>query len=595
MILKHLLYPLGASNPADRPRLRHVHRIAPWLAPSDGVAATPAPGHTLALACAPDGGSASLWLLGMEPARLPGPLRDGLAPMEHDSVEAIKNALAAANRAVPFMWTSLDELRRCFLHPQALRLQVIWHDPIHRPLRPLGGPSLGLSVGLAAISAWLRLPLPSDLLASAALHADGVTSGVSGLGPKLNAVAVTAPRVKRLLVAPPDAAAAHAAAERAGCKLEVVGVASLQEAVAQCWPDEQLQEHLNRLLQDPQVAQEIEASIFKICLGDQRSALRWAPLYQAAAQAHRALQGTEPTRAWRMAYAKAVAARYENRFEPLELPGPGHLAGLPLPQRLSLAAHIAQHSASWGSPDPAEARRWAEGLLPSDDLDAFPEHLKLRGALGRLCAAMGDLRAGLEHQRAVLRGWGALGLWGETSYATSEGFRVAAALEDLDALAALEQDYQRAHAFGQNPFMEFMDHHRCRARLVVQRGGWCALEPREAAERLRAIAHQERKPDNLLWLSRRWYVWGLRACEAHGEARAALEGYLRDPADHPIARSQKALMRLDEALHEGDPARTQAELEELRGLYPERFGFFCEAARGAGYGEAEWLARKSSL
>ena len=323
-------------------------------------------------------------------------------------------------------------------------------------------------------------------------------------------------------------------------------------------------------------------------------AKRWAPLYHAAAQAHRALQDTEPTRAWRMAYAKAVAARYENRFEPLELPSPNHLAGLPLPQRLSLAAHIAQHSASWGSPNPAQALRWAEGLLPPDDLDAFPDHLKLRGALGRLCAAMGDLRAGLEHQRAVLRGWEALGMWSETSYAISEGFRVAAALGDPNALRDLERDYQRAHTFGQNPFMEFMDHHRCRARLMVQGDGWCELTPREGAERLRALVRMERKPDNLLWLSRRWYVWGLRACGAHEEARAALEGYLRDPADHHIAHSQRALMRLDEALHDGDPGRTQAALEALRGLYPQRFAFFCEAARRADHDEADWIARRSS-
>jgi hypothetical protein len=567
--------------------------LAPWLA-LDGVADAPAPGHTLALACAPDERSASLWLLGASPAQLPKVLQHDLTTLEPDSVEAIKNALAAANRAVPFMWTSLDELRLRFLRPQALRLQALWRDPTHRPLRPLGGPSLGLSVGLAAISAWLRLPLPCDLLASAALHADGATSGVSGLGPKLEAVAAAAPRVKRLLVAPPDVDAARAAAQRAGCKLNVVGVANLQDAVSACWPDDDIRQHLGRLLEDRATAQEIENSLFKICLGDQRSALRWAPLYHAAAQAHRALQDTEPTRAWRMAYARAVAARYENRFEPLELPSPNHLAGLPLPQRLSLAAHIAQHSASWGSPNPAQALRWAEGLLPPDDLDAFPDHLKLRGALGRLCAAMGDLRAGLEHQRAVLRGWEALGMWSETSYAISEGFRVAAALGDPNALRDLERDYQRAHTFGQNPFMEFMDHHRCRARLMVQGDGWCELTPREGAERLRALVRMERKPDNLLWLSRRWYVWGLRACGAHEEARAALEAYLRDPADHHIAHSQRALMRLDEALHDGDPGRTQAALEALRGLYPQRFAFFCEAARRADHDEADWIARRSS-
>jgi len=541
-------------------------------------------------------------------------------PLSDVSLDAVKNAIAAANRAVPVMWTSLVELRSRFLH----RANVVRLNSVSRAADvPEGavvdGASLGLPVALAVISATLGLPCPVDTLATARLTPTGDTGRVEGLATKLVTAGLTAQQVRYVLVdgnneldanAASDALKAQGIAlrvervenwpgrsipEQSSARgLTVLLVSSLADAVRVLWPSDVLHDHLQELMRQPRRREAIAEALFHIALGDQRSALAWEPVQRAASHTLEHLESEISRFAWQLRFAQTVASRHSGGVPSIALPTEGieqvHFHELPLPHRLLMAAHIVQNAATCASPDPAQTEVWAKALLPTNDLDCMEGHLKLRGALGRLIAVLGRPAEALEHQLTVHRGWLALRGWSEVSYSVSEWFRLASLIEKAPeggGLAEAEEAFLNLGAVGEHIFDDYMMHYRCRARVVCPEEPWTALTLDEAVMHLRSVWEQARKPSSLRWSSLRWLIVAVTLRDGTAAAAALL-----DEAERSVAGQVGVTPLVYRALIDMDRGHEpQAALNRLFGTRPQPTRMLIQGACSAHADPASWVAR----
>jgi hypothetical protein len=103
--------------------------------------------------------------------------------------------------------------------------------------------------------------------------------------------------------------------------------------------------------------------------------------------------------------------------------------------------------------------------------DAFPEHLRLAGALGRLAATRGRLDDALDLQFEAAEGWLTRPeLHQEVSYPLSEAFRLASVLESHVALDVAERLRARAVRAGAlSPSSPWVESSRARALVILRR------------------------------------------------------------------------------------------------------------------------------
>lgn len=559
----------------DRPRLDRATRArialvlaqGPWCWPREGDALTRAreiaggdcprgmPGDTLMAAIGDSG--PSLWALhlGRE-----GDGRSGEASFGSRARRAWMDASAALPRSVPVLWDSVSRLGA--LPMAAFRLAGLPREgKVDTPESVLDGASFGVSFLLAMASWVFRRPLPDELAASAALDPTGEVRPVDGLEDKIRILRERAPCVRRILVASVQTAEARSFA---GPELEVEAVRSAGEALDRAFGTE-----LSSLLivegSDPKRRAELVRSFFRLAIAGRGAVVDWTPVYEAAriAAAHWGPLNTAETS--ELSFARMVAARHEGRSVQELMPGAAWLASLPAPVRVDVVAHLVQQSADAGYPGAQEALELARSHLVRGK-EAFPPHLRLLGARGRLLASLGRLDEAMDAQREAAFGWWDRMELAESSYPVSEWLRLcgarraAAAFEEADNLVQRITSLEPESGLG-SPYVRLS---RCRALVQLGRGA-------EAEEALQALFSDASQPAHVVGAAGRWLA---RSFDARAEAARATEvrAGLRKMAE---AQSKAgafdraiALADLDQALMIGSFSEASIAIERLREREP---------------------------
>lgn len=607
---------LGADDARARARLRAFLTELPW-----GWPAPSAPGHARActatgLAAAPPlrpgealllterGGAGSLWAL-----RLGAGSGGTCGEVALDAQDVWRRAAELLSTALPLLWRSprpsdprvqADALRPLSSAPPRLRRA---HSPVTAHAGPSGGhayesvvtgDSLGLAILLAQASLVLGLSLPDDLAASATISPDGALGPVGGLEAKFRALVRLTPRVRRVMVAARQQAEAEGLLARVVAEEgtgdhsgedskppSVVACETVREAVRLALPDDAIDSAWGASGDDPDQRAEHVERLLQLALADRSECPDWRPVERAAALAAEAWRQAAPHEAWTLGFVAAIAARHVGRAtDPLTLPSETELRTIPQPRRARVLAHLVQQSADTGTPHPEAVEHLALGQLVRGP-DAFPDHLRLAGALGRLAAVRGRFDAALPLQLEAADGWLARPeLHHEVSYPLSEAYRLAAVLESNDALEAADRLRTRAVRAGAlPPISPWVESSRARALLALCRPraeilatldpilagapAHCTYVTRRAR---RALAVRDGEADVVAQLD----------ADLAGELKAARHAvtYGTSITDRLRAHDHErdvetclALVRLD-AAGADDGARTAAEAR-LRELHPE--------------------------
>lgn len=482
----------GADDARGRLRLGAFLAELPWGWPAPGEptharaqvvsgrADVPALAPGEALLLTERLGEGSLWAL-----RLRGAARGDVAL---DAEEVWRRAAELIPSTLPLLWQSPrprdpraenDSLRPLPSSPPRLRrahVPVRYNEAGQRPPfeSVVAGDSLGVALLLAQASLLLETRLPLDLAATATLGPTGQLGPVGGLEAKLRALVRLAPRVRRLIVAQ----AQRLDAERTLARIAiaegvtapiVLGLATARDAVRLALPDELVEAGWRDVGADPdRRASQIERLV-QLALADRSEAADWRPVEHAASAAAQGWPDLAGHERWSLDFVGAIAARHMGRAaeRALPLPAQDELLAIPQPRRTRILAHLVQQSADTGDPDPDSVELLATAhVIPG--AGAFPDHLKLAGALGRLAAARGRYPDAFALQREAAEAWLARPeVHDQVSYPLSELFRLAAIL-GTPALEVAERLRKRAiEAGAMPPSSPWTEAPRARALVVL--------------------------------------------------------------------------------------------------------------------------------
>ena len=343
-------------------------------------------------------------------------------PFGPQARDAFQNASLAVPRTVPVLFGGIapSNLRATQGQGYALRngrvvTKTEWD-----------GPSFGLGFYLALAGRAFGLPVPGDLVASAAIDAFGCVLPVHHIAAKLEGLHHAG--ISRLLVAQKQQVPQNTRG------VEVIRAGNAHEALRTAFGGE-LASHLFPPDASEQQRQHVVASYFRSAfLGRNRVAVEWKPIADGAQIAAQTWNLNRDDKA-RLGFAAAVARRHADNLPSTLLPPATWIESLPGTQRIEAAAHYVQCASDTGSPEAdviaALRKRWLGE--PDDD---GPEQLKLRGALARY-----DMLRGEDHARTALvqseiacRGWIVRLMEDEATYPIAMMYLLAGALHDEDAL-----------------------------------------------------------------------------------------------------------------------------------------------------------------
>ena len=517
-----------------RPSLQ-VRRLLeqPWCWPADralaeaarAISAPPAPmipGRAL-LVTVSDGGD-GLWAATPEGGIATADLTD-----EARQISESAGRIAAA--ALPLV-ACADWLA----HPP-LAVRLVYTSSHTTQPHTLGGASCGLSLCLAEASRLLDVPLPGDLAASVALIGSELAP-VAHLARKAALISAVALGVTRLLVARGQEEEARAGLGRAN--LEVIGVSTLAEAFTLAFGD--VTEILRaRWSADPEAARRSADALYEMALHNTQRLLDWEVAARSAAVLRACLPDGSPERAL-VSLAEQIAVRHAGRATRIDWPQQGALRSLRRVGRMWFVAHAVQSAADAGDEGVTEVIARAEQVLAPDPRDWGPEELRVRGAIGRARAAIGDYAGAAEALRETVADWFAVRAAPEASYPLSELLRVLALLGRADAVDAVEEDAVRrvlSHPGTDALSRAFVLLSLGRARVLLGQHE-AALSALDSPRVSWALT-----PEHSRFARVRWRVRALREMgrEEWGEELGRLQG----------SREQSQLAALDRALWAGEP------------------------------------------
>lgn len=565
-----------ALDPFSKRRLLRDLRELPWCWP--GASDASRREHALALAAEagltgpPEPRAGEVLLLAAERGGavcVLGPAavgRHGL-PFGARSHAAWKDAARALPRSVPVLWTSVREHQR-----EPPRAACIGSEG--GPVTALDGRSFGLAFVLALASKVWNEPVPARWAATAEVDADGRTSAVGGLEAKISVLTRHAGQVDTLLVASEQEEEAGAIA---GQDLRVVGVESAADAVERVFGDAPW-ESVEELRSDPRRREELSLSLLRLVMPGHAGFSRWTPVAEAARVALESWPEKTEDEQRRCELARAIALRHEGAQEKalvLSDLHEGWASRLPEPLRTDCLAHLVQQAADTGRPDPGRLEALAASRLLEGE-DATLENLRLRGALGRLALAKGELRRALDLSRTAAQGFFDRLEVRQISRALCAALVAAGALGDDEALTGLAALHERAMDVGG---FEEEDHCFCdlalaRARVTV------GVELEAARAALEALVEGKGLRDHVRWSAMRWLA-RLDAGSGDAGAAAAMRERLVEDAGEDDAFV--LLARLDECLLAGDEAGAARAVECLQGI---EVCVLWQAARAPGPAEA---------
>ena len=480
-----------------------------------------------------------MWRLDVRPA-----LESTGVPFREGS--AWQAARAALAGKLPLQWRQTPPaLDRPEPPPATLLDQLGEHWP-----SVLDGPSFGLPFLLAMASDVLDEALPPDLAATACVARDGQLRPVAGLWDKLHMIVQRAPGIRRVLVADSQMEEGHRLRDGLGQQAErvqLVGCGSVSEAVQQAFPDAAAA-WIQRGA-DPERRRGGRTALFGLALSERDHALDWAAVERAAGVAIEHWTDLMDDERAQLEICRAVAGRHRGQGRSLGTPRAVFFDDLPQPQRLDCLSQLIQHAADTGTPDPAAMLTLAERFAVRGQ-DAFPAHLRLMGAMGRLLATMARPEDALRVAEEVVDGWLRRGLRG-VSYPLAECYRLAGGLEDHPAF-----DRTTARHLASLPHLQLSD-----AMYVdIERG--CALArlgDHALAGPLLATALADAKPLHVRLKARRFAEDGSAPLTVH------------DGSPELAARAA-ALCELDRALGQRDSAAAEHATHALESLDPDLTG-----------------------
>lgn len=451
------------------------------------------------------------------------------------------------------------------------------------PERVLDGASFGLSFLLSIASCVFDRPLPTDLVASAAIDPTGRVEPVDGLEDKLRIVRERAPGIARVLV---SVAQGELAQPDDLHELRILRVRSAGEALQQVF-GARLSELLIAAGASCEKRSELVQSFFRLAVAGRAAIVDWTPVHEAAKLAMEHWGPLESEQAAALSFVQMVAARHEGRDAKVSMPDTAWLSALPAPVRIDVVAHFVQQSADTGNPAPEAARRLAGAHLVRGH-EAFSAHLRLSGALGRLLAFTGRLAEGLELQREAAQGWWDRMAPAESSYPLSEWFRLSGALRDPTAFEQADRFAARVASLDAScgvaaPYVRLA---RCRALIQLGREA-------ESMESLVTLSANTSLPEHLVSSAARWLA---RACESRGDSagaeasRRALRASERDTPPSTSRCRASLLSELDRAISLDDAVSARRSLDALRDREPGLLGNLTSNASGSGLPLARWIA-----
>jgi hypothetical protein len=321
----------------------------------------------------------------------------------------------------------------------AVRL-ALWHLPVHggalaapalgaRLLWRQGGglravvdgPSFGGAFVLAAASALLDLPVPSDLVASVAVSLAGDLGPVGAVAEKSALLAATGRRW-RLLVHPDDAVVARAAGDGA---VEVVPVGRPSELFERAFGDVTAA-LAERWRTNPAAAEAAADALYRVALHAHAPILSWKAVAQSCEALATCVDGA---RLERVEMAQGIASRHAGAARLLSFPASEALTRMSRPVRLRHLAHVVQSAADV---EDAPVLEWVQAALewvrPEGERSA--EDWVLLGAAGRALASVFAYAEAAARLQDAVDGWLAAHEVHEASHPVCELLRVQALLGD---------------------------------------------------------------------------------------------------------------------------------------------------------------------
>jgi hypothetical protein len=339
-------------------------------------------------------------------------------------------------------------------------------------------------------------------------------------------------------------------------RMRVIGVARAADAIEHAFGDT-----LSQLLvdagSDPERREELTAGFFRLALVGSDAIVDWAPVARGAALAVDRWPSGGPDAGWRLEFARAVAARHQNNSGIVGMPPEAWFDTVPRMLRLQVLAHLVQQSADTGTPEAAIIETRARRELTARLEDAAVQELRLRGALGRLCAVTGRAFQAHDDQRSIALAFAALYAEDDVARPLSEWSRLAGALgnaSSLNAACALhDQLLGRGGYSGLGA--RYVELAITRARLM--------LDASDEGARAMAVTlcDDVTLPDHVRWSAHRW---------AGERARPALEQAARE--GDGLAARNLVLARLDSAVAGDDDVEANACVGTLESYDPGPVG-----------------------
>jgi hypothetical protein len=461
------------------------------------------------------------------------------------ALEAWHRAQALVPAAMPLMWARPDRVPR----------------PTVRPMRGLpeikhvDGTSVGLPLALLLAAATTGLLVPAHLAAPGALGPHGDLEEVAGLREKIKAIQVLAPYVRVLLVPEVQAGAGQTINAELGAGLQIVGVATLEQAIEYALGDA-IRARFAALGAERAERARLVARQLALSIDPHGPRAFWPPLAKAAAFARQRWTELDDGQRASLALAQSVAERHvpADARPPLVVPDEATLARIPVDARTLIRAHLLQQSGDLGLPPTAEALALADGQFATG-ADAWPEQVVLAGAVGRLLGVSGAPAAGLALALAAAQTWANRNRPDDLAFPLCEVYRLAAALDDDEAFARAEVwfvAHVAAAPAGISPFLAL-----ARGQAAVLRGEKGHIPGAAAMEALTSAFEGRAATERVVGSAARWR---LRRALRLSETLPGTD--LELLAKFPV---QAALHALDRALFAGeDTAPAMAALIALR-------------------------------
>jgi hypothetical protein len=488
---------------------------------------------------------------------------DVTATFEPSSLKSFEHARAALGRTIPLLWSRLPDAT----HVTPRWIASISLDAAHenQATSVLGGPSFGLAFFLMLASRAIGLPIPSGLVALAAVEPDGTVTDVD-LEEKVIALCRAAPRLTTLVVHPNQMGKAREIALRElRPDVDVVQGGTGAEVLELVFGDK-LGQVLAEAADNRERQDELLVSFRDLVLAGHAATAFWRPVYQAADVALSSWgRDLDSGRADMLRFYRGVAGRHANVQPAPELPATAwlHRHDVRRSMRLLAVAHYIQHAADYGSPDAAEVDRLVETFVlqgsMADDAD-----LRVAGAYARLLAVIpGRQSEALQQARQVATEFVDRGLYAEVSMSLCIWYRLSGGLQSNAALDAADRLRDRVEA--RTPWTDMDRQYLALARGVALVG--CGRQA-EARQCLESVCAMRSGPPDIAWSGARWLARCLRELDLPTDAALV-------PLDQCIAKENSAearlfagLAALDAAVEAGDMSAALAGLAQAREQMP---------------------------